>query len=93
MATVLSATEARVHFGEVMDRVADKGERIIVEHRGKRRMVMIPMDDLPHLPAEGSGARARLAALHAKIREELNGRPLEPEPVEMLRRVRNEEFE
>lgn len=96
MTTVLTATEARVHLGEVMDRVAETGERIIIEHRGKHKVALIPVEDLAHLPKTETPRDPfweRWHAFQALLREELGDKPLDPDPVEMIRRVRNEEFE
>ena len=96
MTQTMSAADAKAHFDEVTGRIVETGERVIVELIGDRRIVMISAEELERLPAappRSRGAINRLAVLHAMLREELGGRELNPDPVEMLRRVRNEEFE
>jgi prevent-host-death family protein len=39
----ISATEARVHFGEIYRRVTENDETIIVERNGKPGLVMLPV--------------------------------------------------
>lgn len=96
MTQTLTAADAKTRFEELAERVAETGERVIVTLAGGETIAMIPGAELAGLPKveqRPKGARARLEKLHAMLREELGGRPLEPDPVEMLRRVRNEEFE
>ncbi len=40
----VSATEARVHFGELMDGV-ERGETVIVERGGEPKAVVVPLAD------------------------------------------------
>lgn len=96
MTQTLTAADAKTRFDELVERVAETGERVIVTLAGGDTIAMIPGADLAGLPEEErrpQGALERLEELHAMLRKELGGRRLEPDPVEMLRRVRNEEFE
>ncbi len=43
MGRVVSATEARAHFGELMCRVVEEREPVIVERAGKPQVVVLPM--------------------------------------------------
>ena len=45
------AAEARVHFGALMRRVVERGERILVERRGHPYAVLISYDDYQRLQA------------------------------------------
>ena len=44
MEKVVSATEARIHFGELIQKVADEQCPIIVERGGKAQVVIISVD-------------------------------------------------
>jgi prevent-host-death family protein len=46
MSKRVSASEARAQFADVLDRVAHKGERVIIERRGKVLGAVISADDL-----------------------------------------------
>jgi len=45
------AAEARVHFGALMRRVVERGERILVERRGHPCVVLLSYDDYQRLQA------------------------------------------
>jgi len=45
----MSATEARVHFGWLLRRVAECGETVIVEHRGKPKVVFVSIPEYERL--------------------------------------------
>jgi len=45
----MSATEARVHFGEVLKAVSEQGDSVIVERAGQRLAVVVPMSDYEQL--------------------------------------------
>lgn len=47
--TRLRASEARKDFSEVLNRVAYKGERIVLHRRGKDAAALIPVEDLARL--------------------------------------------
>ena len=44
--TRLAANEARKDFAEALNRVAYRGERIIVHRRGKNVAALVPIEDL-----------------------------------------------
>jgi prevent-host-death family protein len=44
--TRLSASKARDEFSDALNRVAYKGERIVLRRRGKDIAVLVPLDDL-----------------------------------------------
>src|SRR5215475_7265968 len=62
MERVMSATEARVHFGEVLKAVAE-GDSVIVERAGQRLVAVVPLSDYEWLRArhrwDGFGERMR----------------------------------
>lgn len=49
MSQVMSATQVRTHFGQVMQKVASNGEPIIVERGGKPTVAVISLADLERL--------------------------------------------
>ena len=44
--TRITASKARGEFGEILDRVARKRERILVRRRGKDVAALVPVEDL-----------------------------------------------
>ncbi len=47
--SVISATRARIHFGEVMQRAVEKGETIVVERKGKPYVVVLSVETYDRL--------------------------------------------
>ena len=98
MAQVMRATEVRVHFGEVMRRVTKGGTPVIVERAGRPQVVIISMADYRRLEQLQAGRDAQAAlerarAARQRIRtERAGGQPL-PDPVEVLRQIREERGE
>jgi len=99
MAQVMRATEVRVHFGEVMRRVTKEGAPIIVERAGQPQVAIISMADYRRLEQLQAGHHAQAAlerarAARQRVRTERVGheQPL-PDPVEVLRQVREERGE
>lgn len=45
MERTVSATEARVHFGELLDSVAKRNDIVFVERAGVRQVVVVSMDE------------------------------------------------
>jgi prevent-host-death family protein len=91
MSTVMSATQARVHFGEVLRRVR-ANEIITVEHAGKPEAVILSIEEYKRLRAsEPEKAdwweRARLN--RERIERELGDREF-PDIVEMIHEMRDE---
>ncbi len=83
----LSATEARVHFGEVLRRVGE-GEVILVEGRGKPLAVILSPEAYERLKGEGENPLGLILSVNRGIRERL-GRPLTP-PEEVIGAMREE---
>ena len=93
MEKVMSATEARVHFGELMRRVVEYNESVIVERGGKPEVVILSITEyerLRHLQSDDW--HAQLDAVHALIRRERGDEPLPP-PEEIIRAMREERDE
>ncbi|PIU90992.1 MAG: type II toxin-antitoxin system Phd/YefM family antitoxin [Anaerolineae bacterium CG17_big_fil_post_rev_8_21_14_2_50_57_27] len=92
MNRTVSATQARIHFGEIMRRA--RTEPVIVERDGKPEVVVISKKEYDQLVATAPKPdwRKMVEETHALIRAELKGRTLPP-PEEMLRQAREERDE
>ena len=92
MARRVSATEARVHFGELMRRVVESEEPVIVERAGREQMVFLSLPEYERLRnarSDNPGWPELLAETHRGIRRSLGERAL-PAPEEIIRAVREE---
>lgn len=90
----VTATDARIHFGEVIRRVAEQGEKVIVERAGKPQVAIISIVTYEQMKKaqQQSGWREALAhavQVGAKIRARRGDRPLTP-PEEIIGQVREE---
>ena len=95
MERTISATEARVKFGELMRRVYENDETVIVERDGEPRIAIVSIDSYKQMKGEESPWerwQADLKHLHERLRAELQGRPL-PSSVEIIRQMREERDE
>ena len=92
MNRTVSATEARVHFGEVMRKA--KSGPVIVERDGKADVVVISKQEYDRLVENVPKPDwwSMVEELHAKLRVELAGRTL-PDPAEIIRQGREERDE
>ena len=92
MGRVVSATEARIHFGELMRQVVENQEPIIVERGGKSHVVVLSVDEYERLlrgQQQQKDWRELVAQARAQIRDELGERELPPSE-EILRQIREE---
>lgn len=92
MTKTISATEARVHLGEVLDQVERSGDHVIVERSGKPAAAIISMKDLEKLKERAfdpQEAIAKARALRERIAEYRHGEPL-PDVAEEIRQMREE---
>jgi prevent-host-death family protein len=64
----ISATEARVHFGEIFRRVTENDETIIVERNGKPGLVILPIHEYEALRQQQTGEYERPEWLENVIR-------------------------
>lgn len=96
MERTISATEARVRFGELMQRVADNDETVIVERDGIPRIVVLSVDTYERMKDGGNSAwdkwELQLTEFHAELRERLDDRET-PSSVEIIRAMRAERDE
>lgn len=92
MNQTVSATDARIRFGEIMRR-AKKGP-VIVERDGKPEVVVVSKQEYDRLvkTAPKPDWLTKVEEFHAKLRVELAGKIL-PDPAEMLRQAREERDE
>jgi prevent-host-death family protein len=92
MLKTISATKARINFGDVMKQA--KIAPVIVERGGKAEVVVISKRAYDQLVAAKAHAdvQKRIEVLHKKIRFELAGKNL-PDPAELIRQGRGERDE
>jgi prevent-host-death family protein len=89
MARVVSATEARIRFGELMRQAVENHETIIVERGGTSHVVVISVEEYERLLKRQQQAdwKELVHGARAQIQAELGGRTL-PQPEEILTQVR-----
>jgi prevent-host-death family protein len=90
MKHTISATDARVHFGELMRRVVEKQEPVIVKHSGTPYVVIVSVEEYERLQAEAEARedwRELVPQARAQVRSDLGGRALTP-PEDVLRELR-----
>jgi prevent-host-death family protein len=90
MQRTMSATEARIHFGELMRRVVEQQELVIVEHSGKPHVVVLSVDKYQRLLAaqeEREDWRELVRRAREQVQADLGQRELTP-PEDLLREMR-----
>ena len=95
MQYTMSATEARIHFGELMRRVVEKQELVVVEHSGKPHVVVLSVDKYRRLLAaqeEREDWRELVRQAREQVQADLGERELTP-PEDVLREMREERDE
>ncbi len=94
MERVVSATEARVHFGELMRRAVENREPIIIERAGKSVVVVLSVEEYERLRRAQSPQdwRSLVDRARASIQADLGDRGL-PASEEVLRQAREERDE
>lgn len=86
----VSATEARIHFGELMRHVVEDGEQVIVERGGKPEVVVISIAEYERLRArKPENWLEAVDRARERIRQELGDREIPP-PEEIIREMREE---
>lgn len=92
MLKTISATKARINFGDVMKQA--KIAPVIVERGGKAEVVILSKKAYDQLVAAKAhpDVQKRVKALHKKIRVELKGKTL-TDPAELIRQGREERDE
>lgn len=89
MGRVVSATEARIRFGELMRQAVETNEAIIVERGGKSYVVVLSVGEYERLVKRQQRAEWKELAHAARtqIQTDLGGRTL-PSPEEILEEAR-----
>ncbi len=89
MERVVSATEARIRFGELMRQVVENHEAIIVERGGKSHVVVLSVEEYERLlkRQQQDGWKELVHGARAQIEADLGGRTLPP-PEEILDQAR-----
>jgi prevent-host-death family protein len=92
MGRVVSATEARIRFGELMRQVVEKQEPIIVERSGQAHVVVLSVEEYERLlrgQEQQQDWKELVTQSRERVRADLGGRPLLP-PEEILQQIREE---
>ncbi len=91
MSRHVSATEARVHFGELLRAVQEDGDTIVIERGGRAAAVILPIAEYERREDEARSRswRARIASLHDLWNREAGPGQL-PDAVELIREGRLE---
>ncbi len=78
MHRVISATEARVHFGDLLRRVVDGHETVLVERGGSPQVVVLSVTEYERLLSHrtSEGWRDRATAARRQVQADLAGRSI-----------------
>ncbi len=89
MGRVVSATEARIRFGELMRQAVENHETIIVERGGRSHVVVISVEEYERLlkRQQQGDWRELVHGARAQIQADLGDRTL-PRPEEILDQIR-----
>lgn len=92
MTRTISATKARVHFGEITRNVEERGEIVVVERDGREVVAIIPIADYHQYRALRANALdwwRMMDETHDFICQEIGDRTLTPAD-DLLRQIREE---
>ena len=94
MKRVVSATEARIRFGELIRRVVEEREPVLVERGGKPYVVLLSVEEYERLKTIRSRETWRetvdqILRLGSRIRSRRKGKLLTP-PEKIIRELREE---
>jgi prevent-host-death family protein len=92
MKRTMSATDARIRFGELMRWVVEGKQPVIVERGGKPHVVVISVDEYERLVAgrqDGTTWQDLVRQARDQIATELGDRELPP-PEDVIRQMREE---
>ena len=92
MEHVISATEARVHFGKLLRRVTEGHQAVIVERDGKPQVVVLAVEEYERLKAtqphgDWRQTMEKAIAIADSIKARRAGRPLQ-DPADVIRETR-----
>ena len=88
----VSATEARVHFGELLQRVVQAREPVTIERAGKPQAVLLALEDYQRLVENQHTApvwQEKLNKARQQIQTKLAARRL-PDPAKIIRDGRDQ---
>ena len=92
MNRTMNATEARVHFGELLRQVTKRRTSIVIERAGRPQVIVLPVAEYERLRAgqpQQEDWRTLVAETHALVRAEVgDGPPLQVD--EIIREMREE---
>jgi prevent-host-death family protein len=91
MRRTVSATEARVHFGDLLQRLTRDEDVVIVERGGIPQAVVLSIGEYERLLArrDATGWRDQARAARDLVRAELGTRPI-PLPEDVVRELRED---
>jgi prevent-host-death family protein len=91
---VVSATEARIHFGELMREAVESREPITIERGGMPHVVLLAIKEYERLLREQQPEdwQELVTKSRALVSTDLAGRPL-PAPEEIIHQLREERDE
>jgi prevent-host-death family protein len=92
MSQKMSATEARVHFGELMRQAVESHEPIIIERGGEPHIVVLSIAEYKRLKRaqqQHADWKSLVDRARKQIRTDLGDRELPP-PEEILQQLREE---
>ena len=92
MGRSLSATDARIHFADLMRHVVEKQEAVVVERYGEPQVVILSVDEYQRLLAAAAQRpdwQDLVSRARDQVRTDLAGGELPP-PQEVLRRMRED---
>ena len=94
MEHVVSATEARIRFGELMRRAVESRQPIIVKRGGKPHVVVMSVDQYEQLllRQKQSDWREKVQRARSQVQADLKGHRLPP-PEQILAQIREERDE
>jgi prevent-host-death family protein len=86
---VVSATEARIRFGELMRRAVENHETVVVERGGQAHVVVLSVEEYKRLlkRQQQDDWKELVRDARAQVQAELGDRAL-PRPEEILEQVR-----
>ena len=97
MERTVSATEARIRFGEWMRRAVEQGEAIVVQKGGQPYAVILSFEAYQRLQqgshSEWQDTLLRMRRLRQRLYQVLGDQPLTPPPEEVIRQMREERDE
>jgi len=88
----MTATEARIHFGELLRAVTERGEVVLVERAGQPQAAVLSIGEYRRLQEDqsrGADWRELLRLARLRVKAELEGRALPPAE-DVIRAMREE---